>query len=198
MPPIRYNGPETAPTPMRKHLRKFLPDHAAVRGNRWLAPFENTLLHPRLWHLNRHSAAGGVAAGLFCGLIPGPFQMLGAAICAVVFRVNLPLALFTTLYTNPLTIVPLYFAAYGLGRLVLGGGGEFVAPPEWGAEGMWAWVLALADWMAHLGKPLALGLVLLAALLAVAGYLVVRVAWRYFLVWSWRQRRRRRKAGAAK
>ena len=54
---------------MRKKLRKILPDHEAVRGNRWLAPFENTLLHPRLWHLNRHSAAGGVAVGLFCGLI---------------------------------------------------------------------------------------------------------------------------------
>ncbi len=180
---------------MRKKLRKILPDHEAVRANRWLAPFENTLLHPRLWHLNRHSAAGGVAVGLFCGLIPGPFQMLGAAIGAVVFRVNLPLALLTTFYTNPFTIVPLYFAAYGLGRLVPGaGGGEFVAPPEWGTEGMWAWVLALADWMAHLGKPLALGLVLLASLLAATGYFVVRVAWRSYLLWSWRQRRRRRSA----
>lgn len=174
---------------MRKKLRKILPDHEAVRANRWLAPFENTLLHPRLWHLNRHSAAGGVAVGLFCGLIPGPFQMLGAAICAVIFRVNLPLALFTTFYTNPFTIVPLYFAGYGLGRLVLGGGGEFVAPPEWGTEGMWTWVLALVDWMAHLGRPLALGLVLLASLLASTGYLTVRVAWRYYLLRAWRKRR---------
>ncbi len=175
---------------MRKHLRKYLPDHAAVRDNRWLARFENTLLHPRLWHLNRHSAAGGVAAGLFCGLIPGPFQMLGAAICAVVFRVNLPLALLTTFYTNPFTIVPLYFAAYGLGRLALGGaGGEFVAPPHWGPEGVWSWIRALTDWMAHLGQPLALGLVLLASLLAAAGYFVVRLAWRYYLVWAWRKRR---------
>jgi uncharacterized protein (DUF2062 family) len=174
---------------MRKQLRKLLPDHEAIRGNRWLAPFGNTLLHPRLWHLNRHSAAGGVAAGLFCGLIPGPFQMLGAAICAVVFRVNLPLALFTTLYTNPFTIVPLYFAGYGLGRLVLDGHGEFVAPPEWGEAGMHAWVMALADWMAHLGKPLALGLALLASLLAAAGYFFVRLAWRHYLVRTWRRRR---------
>ena len=68
---------------MRRQIRRFLPDHEAIRGNRWLAPFENTLLHPRLWDLNRHSAAGAVATGLFCGLIPGPLQMLGAAICAV-------------------------------------------------------------------------------------------------------------------
>ncbi len=174
---------------MRKRLRKILPDHEAIRANRWLAPFGNTLLHPRLWHLNRHSAAGGVAAGLFCGLIPGPFQMLGAAICAVVFRVNLPLALLTTLYTNPLTIVPLYVLAYGLGRLVLGGGAEFVAPPEWGMQGVWAWTQALADWMVHLGKPLALGLLLLASALAAGGYFGVRIAWRYYLVWAWRKRR---------
>ena len=181
---------------MRKHLRKFLPDHEAIRANRWLAPFENTLLHPRLWHLNRHSAAGGVAVGLFCGLIPGPFQMLGAAIGAVAFRVNLPLALLTTLYTNPLTIVPLYFAGYGLGRLVLGGSGEFVAPPEWGEAGMWVWIQALADWMAHLGKPLALGLVLLASLLAAGGYVIVRLAWRCYLLRSWRKRRIQRKSPA--
>jgi hypothetical protein len=30
---------------------------------------------------------------MFCGLIPGLFQMLGAAICAVIFKVNLPGAL---------------------------------------------------------------------------------------------------------
>jgi uncharacterized protein (DUF2062 family) len=72
---------------MRRHLRKYLPDHEAIRANRWLRPFENTLLHPRPWDLNRHSAAGAVAAGMLCGLIPGPLQMLGAAICAVIFRV---------------------------------------------------------------------------------------------------------------
>jgi uncharacterized protein (DUF2062 family) len=52
---------------MRKRIRKFLPDHQAIRGNPWLARFGNTLLHPRLWDLNRRSAAGAVAAGLFCG-----------------------------------------------------------------------------------------------------------------------------------
>jgi hypothetical protein len=178
---------------MRKHLRKLLPHHEAIRTNRWLAPFESTLLHPRLWHLNRHSAAGAVATGLFCGLIPGPFQMLGAAIGALLFRVNLPLALVATLYTNPLTIVPLYLAAFGLGKFALtlvghGGEGEFTAPPEYGVDGLLAWIEALANWMVLLGKPLALGLVLLAALLAGAGYLAVRFAWRIYLVQAWRRR----------
>lgn len=177
---------------MRRHIRKFLPDHEAIRNNRWLAPFESTLLHPRLWHLNRHSAAGAVAAGMFCGLIPGPLQMLGAAICAVVFRVNLPLAMLTTFYTNPFTIVPLYIVAFTLGQWVLPGEGKgFVPPPEPGEEGLFAWMRALIDWMIGLGAPLAFGLVLLASGLALAAYFLVRMAWRIHLIRAWRTRGRR-------
>ena len=177
---------------MRSTLRKFLPDHEAIRNNRWLVPFENTLLHPRLWHLNRRSAAGAVAVGMFCGLIPGPLQMLGAAICAVIFRVNLPLAMATTLYTNPFTIVPLYLVAFAIGEWALPGENQpFVAPPEFGDAGLIAWMHAITDWMIGLGTPLALGLVLLAAGLAAAGYIVIRLAWRIYLVRAWRQRSQR-------
>lgn len=181
---------------MRKKLRKILPDHEAVRANRWLAPFENTLLHPRLWHLNRHSAAGGVAVGLFCGLIPGPFQMLGAAIGAVVFRVNLPLALLTTFYTNPFTIVPLYLLAYAYGELLLPGErASSVAPFEFDWSDFGASMAALGDWMVALGKPLALGLVALASTLAVIGYVAVQIGWRMYVVSAWRSRARRRRKG---
>lgn len=174
---------------MRHLIRKFLPDHQAISGNRWLRPFESSLLHPRLWHLNRHSAAGAVAAGLFCGLIPGPLQMLGAAICALVFRVNLPLAMATTLYTNPLTIVPLYLLAYQIGRLVTGEGAGFVEPPELVWPEVFAWGEALLNWLLGLGKPLAIGLPLLASGLAVIGYFVVKAAWRIYLVRAWRRRK---------
>ena len=182
---------------MRKRLRKLLPDHEAIRANRWLAPFQSTLLHPRLWHLNRHSAAGAIAEGLFCGLIPGPFQMLGAAICATAFKVNLPLALLTTLYSNPLTIIPLYVAAFALGRSALGllgadPGGHFVAPPDYGDAGLLAWLGSLIDWTVQLGRPLAVGLLLLASLLAIAGYFAARFAWRLHLIHAWRQRAYRR------
>ena len=180
---------------MRKHLRKYLPAHDAVRSNRWLSPFGGLLFHPQLWHLNRHSAAGAIAIGLFCGLIPGPFQMLGAAAGALLFRVNLPLALATTLYSNPLTIVPLYLAAFGLGQFALAlaghpAGGQFSPPPEYGGAGLTAWLESLADWAAQLGRPLALGLLLLGSLLALAGYGVVRLAWRLYLVRAWQRRRR--------
>jgi uncharacterized protein (DUF2062 family) len=180
---------------MRKFLRRYLPGHEAVRDNRWLRPFAGTLLHPELWHLTRRSAAGAVATGLACGLIPGPFQMIGAAIVALVFRVNLPLALFVTLYTNPLTIVPLYLAAFELGRFALGGvDARFVAPPELQWPEILPWLSALADWAAGLGKPLGVGLALLAVALATLGWLTVHIGWRLHLIRAWKARRERRRS----
>lgn len=174
---------------MRKHLRRILPDHQAIHDNRWLAPFANSLLHPRLWHLNRHSVAGAVAAGLFCGLIPGPLQMLGAALACIVFRVNLPLALLTTLYTNPLTIVPLYVLAFAIGRLALGGSGDFIPPPACSFKAPMECLSAMSVWAQGLGAPLALGLALLAGGLAITGYFAVRAVWRWHLIRSWRRRK---------
>src|SRR5947209_20519578 len=104
---------------LRKFFRKYLPSNESIRQNRHIARFGTLLLHPNLWHLNRRSVSGGVAAGLFAGLVPGsnPVQFAVAALLAVAFRVNLPVAVVVTLYTNPLTIVPLYVIAYGIGAL---------------------------------------------------------------------------------
>lgn len=176
---------------MRKFLKQYLPDHETIRRNPWLKPFENTLLHPRLWHLNRRSAAGAVAAGLACGLIPGPLQMPGAAICAVIFKVNLPLALFVTLYTNPLTIVPLYLLAYQIGRFLLGIESGFAPPPALDLVHLQTWTVALQTWVVAAAKPLALGLITLAASFATLGYLAVKTGWRIYLLNACRQRRLR-------
>ncbi len=56
--------------------------------------FGEQLHHHNLWHLHRRSVAGGVAVGLFTGLIPGsnPVQFFFAALFAIVFKVNLPVA----------------------------------------------------------------------------------------------------------
>jgi len=177
---------------MRKFFRDRLPGRDSILQNRWLQPLRHWLHHPNLWRLNRHSVAGGIALGLFCGLIPGPFQMVGAALLAMWLRVNLPLALVSTLYTNPFTIVPLYLLAYRIGLLVVGNGAEqAVVPefPEWhwhdGLEPLW-------QWLAALGTPLLIGLPVLAAGLAVLGYLAVRLGWRVAVHWKWRQRARRR------
>ncbi len=171
----------------RKFFKRYMPGVDRVRQVRALHLFGDALFHPALWHLNRRSAAGGVAVGLFCGLIPGPLQMLGAGIAAVLFRVNLPAALLSTLYTNPITIVPLYLVAYKIGNLVLGaaGGTSPMPPPAWNWSAQLASVEALGNWAMSLGAPLALGVFLLACLLALAGYLIVRVLWNIHLRRAW-------------
>lgn len=174
----------------RKYIRKFLPTHEAIMRSRWgRFLLSGRLHHPNLWHLHRRSVAGGVALGLFCGLIPGPLQMISAAILAMVFRVNLAVAIFTTLYTNPLTIVPLYALAYEYGALILGDrhtvSAARVALPQMGWDN---WATVLPHWFLSLGKPFALGLPLLALTLAVIGYIGVRALWYLAVVWEWRRR----------
>jgi hypothetical protein len=176
----------------RKYFRKYLPSHDAVRANRLVARFGRFLHHPNLWHLNRHSVSGGVAVGLLCGLIPGPLQMLGAALIAIPCRVNLPVALITTLYTNPFTIVPLYLVAYWIGSLLVGAGGTMTEPPAFSWSQIGDSIRALVDWSLALGKPLAVGLVTLALGLAALGWAAVQVGWRAWVVVQWRRRKLRR------
>ncbi len=175
---------------MRKFFRERLPDHDSIRRHRWLRPVQHWLHHPNLWHLHRRSVAGGVAIGLFCGLIPGPIQMISAALLAVLFRVNLPVAAFTTLYTNPVTIVPIYLLAYEIGKWASGSSNSATAPPfpeaHWHDFFSQLWV-----WVTSLGQPLLIGLPLLAFGLAFAGYVVVRLLWRVAVVWKWSKRRAR-------
>lgn len=178
----------------RKFFRKYLPSHDSVKQNRHVARFGTFLHHPNLWHLNRHSVAGGVAIGMFSGLVPGPFQMLAAAILCVLLKVNLPVALFTTLYTNPITIGPLYLVAYEIGRLIVGGDGAVAGlPPDFDWSHLGDWLEAFAAWMLSLGKPLGIGLAALALALAVLGYLLVQLAWRAYVIRAWRRRAQQRR-----
>jgi uncharacterized protein (DUF2062 family) len=175
----------------RKFLRKYLPDPDVVLAKPWCAPFRPWLGHPNLWHLNRRSVPGAVAIGLFTGLIPGPVQMLGALLLAIPLRKNVPLAMMVTLYTNPLTIVPIYLVAYGYGKLILGDR----HPDEPIAPFQWDWTLhSFLQWLMSLGKPLGIGLVALGLTLAVVGYFATELGWRAYVIRAWRRRAARRRS----
>jgi len=72
--------------------------------------------------------------------------MLGALLLAIPLRRNIPVALIVTLYTNPLTIVPLYVIAFEYGRLLLG--------LDYAAAGITPFAFDWSDW---LGSMRALG-----------------------------------------
>ncbi len=173
-------------------FKKHLPTRQSVQQNRWLQPIAHWFHHPNLWHLHRRSVAGGVAVGLFCGLIPGPLQMLSAALLVVLFRVNLPIALLATFYTNPFTIIPLYVLAYQLGTWVLGQNGIASAPINTPDLSWDNWFFPLIQWMSSLGEAFIIGLPLLAILFAVIGYFLARIGWRFWVLWELSRRRARR------
>lgn len=181
---------------LRKYFRKYLPTTESIHANRWLGAFVRLLDHPGLWAFNRRSVAGAVAIGLFAGLVPGPLQMVTAALLAGPLRRNLPVALLCTLYTNPFTIVPLYVLAFGYGQWLIGTGEHRIPEPfttDWSQ--LSASLAGLLDWTLSLGKPLAVGLVALALTLAVLGYLAVDLGWRAWVRLQWRARAARRRKG---
>ena len=177
---------------LQKYLRKRLPSSESIRGNRYFQRHARFLQQPNLWQLNRRSVSGGIAVGLFAGLIPGPLQMIGATLLAVPLRVNLPVALATTLYTNPVTIGPLYLLAYAYDRLLVGGNGDAAEAPAFEWTNLWTWVEAYSAWAMSLGKPLFIGLIALACTLAALGWVAVRAIWRIQVLIAWRRRAARR------
>lgn len=156
-----------------------LPDRDGLLANRWLRPFADRLSHPLLWHLNRRSAARGLALGLFAGLILPFGQIFLAALLALSVRANIIVAASATLVTNPLTFPPIYFVAYRLGRSVTGApalGADHV-PRQW-----------MSSWLLDIAAPTVTGLLMLALFTSVAGYALVHVVWRWRVRRRWRRR----------
>lgn len=175
----------------RKLLQRYLPDRETIGRYQITRRFTPFLQRPELWAIKRKLVAGGLAVGLFCGMIPGPLQMLAALSLAIVLRVNLPIAVLGTFFTNPLTILPLYLLAYMIGHWCIGEAGANTMPAfpvtDWDqpslAFGVWS------EWILGFGQPLVVGLLILACLLGIAGYLLVQISWRLNVLHALRRRR---------
>jgi len=145
-----------------RRLRALFPSPqrlAALRGLGWLAPFA---ARRELWRLDRRRVAVGLAIGAFFSIMLPVGQALVAVAIAFIARANLPAAALGTLISNPLTIAPLYAAAYATGAALLG------LPLELPAKGL-----------AEVGRPLLVGATLLAIALATAAWLMVEALWRF-------------------
>lgn len=175
-------------------LRRFLPSPQSIHGNRWLRWIGPALHHPRLWRFSRRGLALGVALGLFFGLLVPVAQIPLSAGAAVLLRANLPAAVACTLVTNPVTFGPVYYGAWQLGRVVLREPAEAGPPPlaaaDAPAEGNW-WQRTLQQ-VGGVGKPLLVGLALVACAAGLLAYFAV--SWAWVLRVGWQRRRRRRAA----
>jgi len=183
--------------------RRKMPSAESLRQNKWLHWLGPSLHHPRLWHMSRRGIALGLAIGLFFGLLLPTAQIPCSAALAMLLRANLPMAVAGTLVSNPITSVPLYYMAWRLGSAVLGETAGLHAkgwpgPPADAKApvppGLGGWLASIWERLRAVGKPLMLGLALLATTSSVLAYFLVTWIWRVKVVWTWRRRRLRRQA----
>ena len=161
---------------LKRWFRSLEPRVLSELDRPWLAWAKPWLDHHDLFAFNRRPLAMGVAVGLFCGLIPGPLQVAGTIIACSLLRGNIVAGVVTTFYTNPLTIIPLYIAAFHIGDRLLPG--TYTLQPFGNATfGSAEWVGAVYDWIQALGWPLAVGLPVMGLWFAVNGYWLVNYLW---------------------
>lgn len=165
-----------------------MPKPREILDSNHLRVFGTLLQDPNLWHLNRRSASGAFAVGLFIMYLPPLGQMFMAAAAAIKLRVNLPIAVSLVWVSNPITIPPMFYLAYAIGAALLGRQIRTFEPAFW------------LDWHNWLGvvEPVLLGSLICATFCSVAGYLTIQILWRWSLMRQLRRRRARYAAQGAK
>ncbi|WP_087017374.1 DUF2062 domain-containing protein [Thaumasiovibrio subtropicus] len=168
----------------KKLIKRFIPSHEHIKRQKALSVFGSLLHNPNLWCLNRRSASGAFAVGLFMTFVPLPSQMIMAAGLAIAFGVNLPLSVTLVWISNPITMPIMFYLAYKVGAWLLN-----TPRHEFYFELSWSY---LAEQMSILGPPFLLGCLVCGLLFALFGYFSIQWLWRYSVVRSWNKRRIRR------
>jgi uncharacterized protein (DUF2062 family) len=165
----RHYPKGTASMP-KKLLQRFLPNPHKIKEIKSLAFLGDRLHSPNLWHLNRRSVSRAFAIGLWAMYTPPlPWQQVIAAIGAIYFNANLPIAVALVWITNPLTWLPMYYFAYQVGALAMGSA-TF-------SFDQFSQLFNIETAM-ELGAPLLLGCLILMHIGAVAGYFGIQWLWR--------------------
>lgn len=167
----------------RKFIQRFMPDHELIKRQKALKIFGNVLYNPNLWCLNRRSASGAFALGLFMAFVPLPSQMIMSAGMAIMLGVNLPLSVALVWVSNPITMPIMFYFCYKVGAHIL-------HIPSQGFHFELSWDFLLNQ-MSTIGPPFLLGCLVCGLLAASIGYFGIRGLWRYSVVRSWQQRKSR-------
>jgi uncharacterized protein (DUF2062 family) len=170
---------------MSKHLfKKYLPHPDIIIKNRWIKILGPRLQEPGLWNINRKSCSSGVAVGMFCAFIPMPFQMLLAAMGAVLFRSNILVAVPMVWISNPLTMPPMFYFCYLVGAQILDshiGGFEIELSFDW-----------LLTGLVEIWQPFLLGCLVVGAAASALSFVLIRVMWRYHILGHIKNRKNRK------
>jgi hypothetical protein len=164
------------PSRFRAWLRHHIPSRETIDSYRILRPFAKQLSHPELWHMNAKSVPRAVALGLGVGVIIPFMHVILAVLLAIPVRANVAIAGAFTLVVNPITIPPMYYAAYRIGSWELHH--EALGPDPAAAREASGELARMLFWLHHASGPIALGILTISLCAAVAGYVVSALVWR--------------------
>ena len=188
---------------MLEWFKQRLPQPESLADNRWLRWLGPALYHPRLWRISRRGLDLGVAIGIFFGFLIPIAQIPFSAAVAVALRANLPVAVVSTLVTNPVTFAPVYYAAYQTGAWMLALETQEHDPdaapavahsPDATEEDEGFGLAKTWDYISGVGKPLVLGLVTFAVLGSALVYVGINLFWIWRVKRRWKQRKQRQQA----
>ncbi len=151
-------------------FQQYLPKQQYLREHRHLRFFGPYLRQASLWHLNRRSAARGVALGLFVAFIPLPVHTVLVACLAILFRANLPISVLAVCVSNPITWAPQIIFSYKTGLWLMG------TPPT--APSFEPSIEGVAELLSHSWQPFLLGCLVLGVASAALGYMMIQGLWR--------------------
>ncbi|HZV18819.1 MAG TPA: DUF2062 domain-containing protein [Sphingobium sp.] len=166
-----------------------MPTRESLEENRFVKPVAHRVLAPELWRFSRRSVPRGVALGLLVGiflLIPG-LQIAGAALLALPFRANVPVAAAMTFLSNPATTPFILAMSYYIGSKMLGRTGDMSH-----IMGLIERHAGIGEWtrwlLSETAPVLLLGLAIVSIVTALIGYLIASWLWRGRLARRWRHR----------
>lgn len=164
-------------------MKRFVPTREQLLANRFLRPVAHYLHDDRLWHMERGSVARAVAIGVFFGFLIPVAQIVFAVIVAIALRSHVAIAAAATLVTNPLLFPAIYWAAYKVGRWLLGtpDATAAIAAIETQAEQIaheQGWWSAFVFSIESAGTPLVVGILVFAVGGAILGFSLVWLLWR--------------------
>jgi uncharacterized protein (DUF2062 family) len=138
--------------------------------------------------MTRRSVPRGVALGLFVAVIIPVMHTAIAALLAIPARANVAIAAAFTLVVNPLTIPPIYYAAYRIGSWELHHDSPLVNPAA--AERFSSELSRLLFWIHQASGPIAIGVLTIAVAFAVIGYFSASLVWRFWSKSRWKNRQK--------
>ena len=187
-----YHWTEADEVKLNAAFRKLIPSREKLTNSRWLRWIAPWLGHPSLWHWSRRGVSLGMAIGVFFGLLIPIAQIPVTAAVVVLLRANLPAAAASTLITNPVTFGPVYYAAFHLGSWATGSSAKPSSTPPDSAAMLIDNQRAKSVWkkISDVGRPLLVGLSLMASLIGLATYALIDQIWRWRTARRWRTRRR--------